>query len=421
VKLAVVVQRYGPGVYGGAERHARYIAEHLAQHADVDVLTTCAANDMTWANEFAAGVETINGVQVRRFRVSAPASASTLARFSERVFTETHSIADELRWLDANTPSSRSLLRYLRKHGQSYDFCLFVGYRSGLTYYGAHAAASRAILVPRADADPAIGARIFADVFQGARAILFDSPEERSLVHAVCAAQDVPSAVIGAGADVAQNPQPGQFRQKRHIRAPFAIYVGRMDERNCGDLLPFFERYSQERGSRLSLVLVGEGPLAVPKHPKFIRVGSLDDAEKFDAIAAAEVVIVPSRYQSFSRTAVEAWSLGKPVLANGASKALRGQCVRSNGGLCYRGAEEFVGMLQAIEQNRWLNASLGKNGRQYVRDHLDWRVVGRKYHDMLSELQKKSPRPAPMTPIPGWLARRRRDVSASADRVGSIA
>jgi hypothetical protein len=95
--------------------------------------------------------------------------------------------------------------------------------------------------------------------------------------------------------------------------------------------------------------------------------------------------------------------------------------VRSNGGLCYRGTEEFVGMLQAIEQNRWLNASLGKNGRQYVRDNLDWRVVGRKYHEMLSELQKKSPRPAPMTPIPGWLARRRRDVSASADRVGSIA
>ena len=420
MKLAVVVQRYGPVVHGGAERHARYLAEHLVQHADVDVLTTCASNGDTWANEFAAGSETINGVQVRRFRVSPPASGSTLAKLSERVFTQTHSIADELQWLDATTPSSGSLLRFLRKNSAAYDFCLFVGYRCGLTYYGAHAVGSRAILVPRADSDPAIGARIFADLFRGARAILFDSPEERSLVHAVCAAQDVPNAVIGAGADVAHSPQPGRFRHKRNIRAPFAIYVGRLDDRSCGDLLPLFDRYSRERGSRLSLVLVGDGPLPLPKHPKIKHVGVLDDAEKFDAMAAAEVVIVPSQYQNFSRTAVEAWGLGKPVLANGASRALSGQCTRSNGGLCYRGVDEFVGMLQAIEQNRWLSASLGRNGRQYARDHFDWRVVGRKYHDMLVELQKR-PASTEMPPIPGWLARRRRDVAPLAELVRSVA
>ena len=42
VKLAVVVQRYGQAINGGAELHARYIAEHLARHAEVDVLTTYA-------------------------------------------------------------------------------------------------------------------------------------------------------------------------------------------------------------------------------------------------------------------------------------------------------------------------------------------------------------------------------------------
>ena len=70
MKLAVVVQRYGQGVHGGTELHARYIAEHLAQHADVDVLTTCAVDDSTCANTLKAGVEKMNGVQVRRFEVS---------------------------------------------------------------------------------------------------------------------------------------------------------------------------------------------------------------------------------------------------------------------------------------------------------------------------------------------------------------
>jgi hypothetical protein len=42
VKLAVVVQRYGTDINGGAELLARYLAERLARYADVRVLTTCA-------------------------------------------------------------------------------------------------------------------------------------------------------------------------------------------------------------------------------------------------------------------------------------------------------------------------------------------------------------------------------------------
>jgi glycosyltransferase involved in cell wall biosynthesis len=129
---------------------------------------------------------------------------------------------------------------------------------------------------------------------------------------------------------------------------------------------------------------------------------------------------VPSRFQSYSRTALEAWALGKPVLANGESKALTGQCVRSNGGLCYRNADEFVGMLQALEQNRWLNAALGRNGRQYVRDHYDWRIVASKYHDILTRLQNDRAQDAGLS-MPGWLARRRRDVAPSTETRRSVA
>jgi len=420
VKLAVVVQRYGPAVRGGAEGHARYVAEHLAQHADVEVLTTCAASSSTWSNEFSAGSETVNGVQVTRFRVSRPATASARARLADRVFTQTHSISDELQWLHACAPVSSSLLRHLRKNVNAYEFCLFYGCRSAISYYGSHAVAPRAVLIPRLESDPSIGARVFAHMFGNARGILFDSPEERSLVQTVCAVRNVPSAVIGAGVDVPQNPQPGRFRNKRNIRGPFALYVGPIDEESCANLVRLFDRYTKEAGSRLSLILVGEGSAAIAKHPRIKSAGVLDDADKFDAIAAAEAVIVPSPFQNFSRTALEAWTLGKPVLANGESKALTGQCVRSNGGLCYRNEHEFIGMLQALEQNRWLNAALGRNGRQYVRDQYDWRVIGKKYHDMLVQLQNNRSEDA--TPsIPGWLARRRRDVSPSTELARSVA
>lgn len=40
MKIAIVVQRYGADINGGAELHARYVAERLARYADVRVLTT---------------------------------------------------------------------------------------------------------------------------------------------------------------------------------------------------------------------------------------------------------------------------------------------------------------------------------------------------------------------------------------------
>jgi hypothetical protein len=72
VKLAVIVQRYGADLSGGAELHARYVSERLARHADVEVLTTCARDYISWRNELRAGPDEVNGLSVRRFPVARP-------------------------------------------------------------------------------------------------------------------------------------------------------------------------------------------------------------------------------------------------------------------------------------------------------------------------------------------------------------
>src|SRR5688500_7379003 len=115
MKLAVVVQRYGAEINGGAELHARYIAERLSRHADVRVLTTCARDYMTWRNELAAGEEQINGVTVERFPVRHERHLEDFARRSARVFHGNHSIADEIRWLDSQGPASPALVARLRR------------------------------------------------------------------------------------------------------------------------------------------------------------------------------------------------------------------------------------------------------------------------------------------------------------------
>jgi len=416
VKLAIVVQRYGQTINGGAELHARYVAEHLGRHAEVEVLTTCANDYVTWRNDLAPGVETLNGIPVRRFRVSRERDPHEFGRLSQRVFAHPHSLGDELRWLEAEGPASPSLVRYIARHASDYDFFVLFSYRYYHAYFGARAAQGRAILVPTAERDAAIGLGLFPPLFRGVRALMYNSHEERAMIQAAAANASVPGVVVGIGSQVPANPQAHRFRQKYQIREPFAIYVGRIDQnKGCAELFDHFEGYLREQAGRLSLVLVGNSLLPVPGHPRIRHLGFLDDTDKFDAMAAADVLIMPSYFESLSMVALEAWALGRPVLVNGKCDVLKGQCLRSNAGLYYESYGEFVETLRAIEQHRWLAGSLGRNGRQYFRENYDWPVIERKYLDMLTRLAK-TPATGAIEPLPNWFERRRAS-RAPADEV----
>ena len=420
MKLAVVVQRYGLAINGGAELHARYVAEHLARHAEVEVLTTCATDYVSWRNELPAGVETINGVPVRRFAVRQERDTLDFGRRSDYVFTKQHSIADELGWLQAEGPTSPSLIRFIRGNAARYDYFLFFSYRYYHAYYGTRAAAARAILVPTAERDDAVGLSIFAAIFRGVRAIMYNSQEERAMIEAIAANQQVPSVVVGIGSDVPANPQPGRFRQKFNIREPFAVYVGRIDgNKGCTELFEAFQEYARNGSSRLSLVLIGNSMLPIPQHPRIRHLGFLDDSDKFDAIAASELLVMPSYFESLSMVALEAWALGRPVLANAKCDVLKGQSIRSNAGLYYDSRAEFIESLRALEGHRWLSATLGRNGRHFFREHYDWPVIERKYLDMIARLAKEPPGPG-IDALPGWLARRRHDRPSARQVVAAL-
>ena len=147
MKLAVVVQRYGADLSGGAELHARYIAERLARHAQIDVLTSCARDYITWRNEFPPGDDEVNGLRVRRFPVSLERDPQEFGRRSDLVFGERHSIEDELRWLQSEGPTSPALVDHLRRAASEYDYLIFFSYRYYHAYHGALAAPAQAVLV----------------------------------------------------------------------------------------------------------------------------------------------------------------------------------------------------------------------------------------------------------------------------------
>jgi glycosyltransferase involved in cell wall biosynthesis len=419
VKLAVVVQRYGADINGGAEQHARYIAERMAKYAQVEVVTTCARDYVTWKNELPAGVETVNGIPVRRFPVARERHPQEFGRRSRHVFEQTHSLADELTWLDTEGPTSPALVDYLASAAADFDFVLLFSFRYYHSWHAARRLGSRSVLVPTAERDPAVALSIFGPVFRGVRGIMYNSHEERAMIQATSRNHDVPGVVVGVGSEVPARTDPSRFRRRHRINRPFAIYIGRIDaNKGCGEMFDYFQRYATTFPRGLDLVLVGKAVMPVPSHHRIHHLGFVSDEDKFDALAAADLLIMPSYFESLSMVALEAWALGRPVLANGRCDVLKGQCIRSNAGLYYERYEEFAETLYALESNGPLHARLGRNGREYFARHYAWPVIERKYLDMFERLKKEPVRP--LEPLPGWMARRRREIPPAAQLLDAV-
>jgi len=408
--LAVVVQRYAADIGGGSELHARYIAEHLSTHAEVRVLTTCARDYVSWKNEYPPGVTSVNGVAVERFSVARERDPHDFARRSSLVFDQPHSIHDELAWLDSQGPVSPGLLERVHRGRDEFDFVLLFSIRYHCAFHGAGRADGKAVLVPTTERDPALGLEIFGPLFRGARAIMYNSPEERALIEALHHNQHVPGVTVGVGSQIPDRTDPSRAAALFGLERPYLLYVGRIDvNKGCAELFDYFTRFASHSDRAIDLVLIGTPVLPVPDHPRIRHLGYVSDQDKYDVLAGAEALVMPSYFESLSMVLLEAWAIGVPVLANGRCDVLAGQCLRSNGGLYYTGPREFEVMLETLLDDPALADELGENGRAFYDAHYRWPVIERTYLDTLDRLAAQPPVRAPEPPR-GWLASRQRTV-----------
>lgn len=379
-RIGIVVQRYGLEINGGAEYHARLIAEKLSKFVTVEVFTTAAIDYVTWANHWENGRDTVNGIAVNRFPVERPRDPRTFGEWQNRVFHEEHSREDEIRWLEEEGPLAPTLIRELERRDHEFDYYVFFSYRYYHSYMGIRRFSRKSLLVPTAEHDQVIYLRLFRSIFRMPAAIVYNSPEERELIGRLADNSDVPGDVVGVGSDVPDSVCPDVTRGKYGITGKYAIYIGRLDEnKGVPELLRFFPRFLKETGRDLDLVLVGKSVIPVPAHPNIRHVGFLYDQEKFDLLAGAEFLIIPSQYESLCMVVLEAWALGKPVVANGRTDVLRGQCQRSQAGLWYTDYEEFREAVSLLAADGPLREKLGRNGRVFFHAHYDWDVIEKKY------------------------------------------
>lgn len=387
MKLACVIHRFGSQMTGGSEAHCLGIAQALAARGhEVDILTSCATDYITWANALPPGESREGALTVKRFPVSHPRHLNRFREISEWVFSERASEADQARWFEENGPAMPALLEYLRDRGSEYDRVLFWSYRYYHAFFGLPLVADRAILVPTAEDDDIIRtASILADFFARPRAYLFLTPEERDLVAARCRGPLPPSEVIGAGLA----PAPAAMTTGGQPQKPFALYLGRIEKnKGCDRLIDYFLSYAdaarEKPALEIDLVMAGPSIMTIPTHPRIKPVGVVDAATRDRLLASARVLLMPSPYESLSMVLLEAWRAGTPALVNARCKPLRGQTERANGGLFYEQREEFITALSWLVDHPEAAAQFGSQGRAYVEREYAWPTVMEKIERMLA-------------------------------------
>jgi glycosyltransferase involved in cell wall biosynthesis len=386
MRLCFVIQRFGLEVAGGSELHCRWLAGRLARRHDVRVVTTCALDYLEWKNHYPPGSATVDGLAVTRHPVRRPRDEHRFALISDLVFHEEHSLADERQWVVENGPECPDLVRALPRL-DDVDLFLFYSYRYYQTFFGLPVVRDRAVLVPTAEEDPAIELPVFGDLFRGARGIVYLTPEERSLVQGASGNEAVPSVVVGSGINVPSGYEQADVRARYSLPGRYILYVGRIDRNKGADrLFTYWQRMAEEWPDLPPLVLVGRPALEIPAHPKIRHLGFVSEEEKFALLATCDVLVLPSPYESLSVIVLEAWAMGRPVLVNSACRVLEGQCVRSGGGLFYRGYSEFAEALRRLLADDGLRRGLGEAGRCYVAAEYDWDVVERRTETFLRGL-----------------------------------
>ena len=397
MRLALVVQRYGREITGGAEFHARLVAEHLAKRHEVVVLTTCASDYVTWSNWYPAGIADVNGITVWRFPVRRPRNPDRFGRLQQRVFHRPHRPSQARAWLDEQGPYCPAMLRWIETNRDRFDYFFCFSYRYWTTFHAMQAVAGRGILVPTAEPDPAIEMPLFHENFREARAIVYNSEEERQMIVQQTGNHSVPGEVVGVGVVEPPEASSDRFRAERGIQEPFVLYIGRIDaNKGCNQLFSFYRRAFQSlAGSAVEpplLLLAGSPILSIPEHSGIHFLGRIDEREKYDALSTATALIMPSFYESLSMVLLEAWAMSRPVLVNGHCGVLRGQAIRSRGGLFYMDAEEFTEALRLLMSDERLRMTLGNNGRAYYESSYRWPVIESKYERLLEKLSAENRR-----------------------------
>ncbi len=256
-------------------------------------------------------------------------------------------------------------------HQRDYRAIVLAPYMFWTTFAVGQIAPERTILMPCLHDEPPAKLELFRPLFSDARGVMFLSDPEAALAERLFRLP-AQRAVVGSAMHLPPGYDPDRFRQSYGIQEPFIYYAGRREwGKGWSQLLAAYSEAVVVHGLPLQLVTSGVGDPETPPElaGRVIDLGFVSEEDRNDAMAAASVYVQPSALESFSRTVLEAWAAGTPVIANAKSDVVSWHVERSGAGLLYRTKEELIECLRFVADEPAAAAALALPGAAYVSRH----------------------------------------------------
>lgn len=400
MKVAVVVQRFGENIIGGAESHAMQLALRLSELPEwkVDVYTTTAFSYQTWSDFYPEGPDSFAKLTIFRYRSILSRWPKVFGAYNRlvsralsywgkpkselpRIFFPFFRLLESL-WFFLQGPWCPALVKALAQKKDDYDYFIFFTYLYYPTVFGLNKVREKAVLIPLAHQEEPLSFRRVRELLQEAPLLFANSVVEKNLLLHKKLSTTEKIHVVGCGIDdelfskhsFSMVPIPG-------LEKPYITYLGRISRgKGVHHLIEsFLEFLALQPESQLSLVLAGEndGSINISYHPQIKFIGYVSQKDKLSLIAHASCVVNPSPKESLSLLVLEAIVLSKPVLVNGQCDVLKYYAQNLNTVFAYQDSQEFISHLDRIrslvsidEFRQDLSAS-----KQWVQNLYSWENV----------------------------------------------
>lgn len=359
--VAIVSARYGEDFVGGAETSLRTIATSLhAAGQRVEVFTTCWRDENDWTNRSPAGSSVLDGIPVQRFPLDAR-DAEQYRRAHEALATAGAAPKAEQQFL-RHSLHSTALLVALASRRDEFAAIIVGPYLFGLTYEIARQFPAQTLLLPCFHDEPAARSPMLLETYRQVGGVLYHSPEEQEFAECELGLNHPGAVCCGTFVEVARAGQAFPA-----VPARYLVYAGRYSPlKNLPLLFDFARRYWEQHPGRFKVAFLGQGELRIPDEPWAQDFGFVAPATRSELLASATALVQLSCLESLSLVALEAWTLGTPVIAHRACPVLAGQLARSGGGQAIGSDEEFAAFLDLLWEQPEHGKVLGARGRDYV-------------------------------------------------------
>ena len=382
-KLALVVQRYGNDIVGGAEWLSKTTAENLHKKLgwDIHVFTTTAQDYVTWRGSYVEGEETIEGITVKRFRPFWFRSQLIFNGLSKiilpalRVLNKTWILRKlswplERLWLWAQGPYCPNLINELIAKEKEYDSILFMTYLYYPTIIGLPKIQKKTILIPTAHHEAPFYFHHSRRLLNSADLVLANTQKEKELICSTFPTIEPKCKVAGIGLDL-----PEIIKSQHNEK--YILYLGRISEgKGVHQLIKWFNEYKETTHTSLKLVLAGkhDGSVKIPSTPYISYKGQVSEEEKYKLMANAKGLVNPSAMESLSIIVIEAMYLEIPVLVNGESPVLEEYASLNPSVFSYFNSNQFKSHLKAIDSSKWSESTTKDllESKLWAKEHFSW-------------------------------------------------